>query len=135
MNVGMFVANLPACHPLLKHAISHFTSWTGTGSRSLSYGKSKKAGAQRLSRDPASKHWMELDEQPSETNRSHGATKGSKGPGVETRIYGDMDTYVRSSQDGYDNSGRVNADGATHDGFQVNIHREIKLEVNHWSRS
>lgn len=135
MNVGMFVANLPACHPLLKHAISRFTSWTGTGSRTLSYGKSKKPGGQRLSRDPASKHWLELDEQPSDTKRSFIGTKGSKGPGVETRIYGDMDTCARPSQDGYDDSGRVIVDGTNHDGLHVSVHREIKMEVNHWSRS
>ncbi|KAE8838611.1 hypothetical protein PTNB73_03371 [Pyrenophora teres f. teres] len=139
MNVGMFVANLPACHPLLKHAISQFSSWTGgSGSRSLSYGKSKKLGAQRLSRDPASKHWMELEEQPEEGRKGHGGgSKGSKGPpGVETRIYGDLDTGIRGSMDGgNDGSGRTSADGVRRDGLHVSVHREIKMEVNHWSRS
>ncbi|EDU45220.1 predicted protein [Pyrenophora tritici-repentis Pt-1C-BFP] len=139
MNVGMFVANLPACHPLLKHAISQFSSWTGgSGSRSLSYGKSKKLGAQRLSRDPASKHWVELEEQPDDGRGCNGGgTKGSKGsPGVETRIYGELDTTVRGSMDGGDDgSGRMTVEGVRRDGMHVSVHREIKMEVNHWGRS
>ncbi|RMZ73867.1 cation-transporting atpase 4 [Pyrenophora seminiperda CCB06] len=147
MNVGMLVANLPACHPLLKYAIATFSSWTssisgGSHNRHLSKKLDGGGGGQRISsRDLASKksYWLELDEQPQSGNSSKrsflsgggGGTKSFKGQGVETRIYGEVDgTYGRSSLD----DGRTTTAGTRQDRFLVNVHREIKREVDCWPR-
>jgi hypothetical protein len=91
MNVGMFVANLPACRPILTNLISHFSSsFRSRSGPSHNYGSSKKPYARGSLRggDPASKHWMELDERPESTGLNNHLSNKSKDVGVETKIYG-----------------------------------------------
>lgn len=91
MNVGMFVANLPACRPILTNLISHFSSsFRSRSGPSHNYGSSKKPYARGSLRggDPASKHWMELDERPESTGLNNHLGNKSKDVGVETKIYG-----------------------------------------------
>ncbi|EOA84170.1 uncharacterized protein SETTUDRAFT_92484 [Exserohilum turcica Et28A] len=132
MNVGMFVANLPACHPLLKHAIARFSTWTGNSasgrSNDFSSGgfRSKKHSPHaRGASTGASKQWLELDdnhhhhahggdlEAAAKSNNTTGSgnkfmTGKTKDVGVETKIYGDLDDYSNNSQE----------DMATDDGSQ-----------------
>ena len=133
MNVGMLVANLPACRPLLERIISHFTSWTGSGSRSFGAGKkSHVRGTSRTATNGASKQYLELDERP-ESTTLHGFLKnGHKagGTGVETRIYGDLDGGSSISLDRDDGSQKHIVGKPSADGFHVNVHTDFKMTVS-----
>ncbi|PSN73342.1 hypothetical protein BS50DRAFT_629381 [Corynespora cassiicola Philippines] len=71
MNVGMLIANLPACRPLLEKMLSRLSSFTGSRGKSAQY-----AG------NSAPKHYYELDEP------DHKKKLNTKQSGMETRIYG-----------------------------------------------
>jgi hypothetical protein len=112
MNIGMLVANLPACRPLLEGIIQRFSSWTGSGSRSFGGGKkSHGRGTSLAGTNPVSKQYLELGERPESTTLQNYLSSGHKKSrtGVETRIYGDLDRDI--------------------DGFRVNVHKDFKVEV------
>ncbi|KAF1348398.1 hypothetical protein EJ07DRAFT_184945 [Lizonia empirigonia] len=115
MNVGMLVANLPACRPLLERMISHFSSWTGSGSRSFGAGKKSHArDTARNGANGASKQYLELDGR----------------YGVETRIYGDLDGDDSISLDRDDGSHKHIWQKSSADGFHVNVHKDFKMEFS-----
>jgi hypothetical protein len=125
MNVGMFVANLPACRPLLTNLITHFSSWSGSRSHP-SNGYSKKQHARASIRaGPGSKQWMELGERP----ENH-STSRSKSVGVETKIYGDLDEFDNTSLDNEDSDRRYGDKRPSGDGLQVNIQKDFRVEVS-----
>lgn len=133
MNIGMLVANLPACRPLLERMISRFSSWTGSGSRSFGAGKKSHArGTSRTGGNGASKQYLELDERPESTTLQNYLKNGNKttGTGVETRIYGDLDGDSSVSLDRDDGSQKHIVNKASVDGFAVNVHRDFKVEVS-----
>ncbi|RAR04067.1 cation-transporting atpase 4 [Stemphylium lycopersici] len=161
MNVGMFVANLPACHPLLKHLIARFSTWTGTGnSRDFSSpsghndnningggNNRSRSTRRRLTGQGAGpggitssskKQWMELEDtaRPDSITRNYLGGK-SKGTGVETKIYGDLDDYSNGSDDD-DDDGDARDDGSQKrivgqqqslDGMHVNVQRDFRVEI------
>lgn len=128
MNVGMFVANLPACRPLLERMISRFSSLTGSG---ISGGGSKKRHTRGASRaDPSSKQYLELDERPGSTTNYLKCANKAGGAGVETRIYGDLDADSSLSLERDDGSQKRIVKEASIDGFQVNVRKDFKFEVN-----
>jgi hypothetical protein len=122
MQIGMLVANLPACRPLLEKMIQRFSSWTNSAVRSRS--KNGTSGA-------ASKAYLELDERPKGSYLSQGG-KRSKQVGVETRIYGDtMDdagsvTSLQDSEEGIVKPSKKESI----EGFRVNVHKDFKVEVS-----
>lgn len=147
MNVGMFVANLPACHPLLKHVIARFSTWSGSGSRSYASGIFGGGNKKPHARGPShggpsgitdSKNkWLELDDHghqrpdSSRTNKYLG--NKSKGTGVETKIYGDLDDYNSSesldhADDGSQKRMVVGKKGSL-DGLHVNVQRDFRVEI------
>ena len=133
MNIGMLVANLPACRPLLERMISRFSSWTGSGSRSLGAGKKSHArGTSRTGANGASKQYLELDERPDSTTLQNYLKNGHKtgGTGVETRIYGDLDDDSSDSLDRDDGSQKHIVQKPSGDGFHVNVHKDFKMEVS-----
>jgi hypothetical protein len=132
MNVGMFVANLPACRPILTNLITRFSTWSGSHSRP-SHGLSKKPYARGSLRggDPASKHWMELDERPESTGLKNHLGSKSKEVGVETKIYGDLDEFSNTSLDHDDGSQkRIVSKRPSGDGIQVNVQKDFKVEIS-----
>ncbi|KAJ4331391.1 hypothetical protein N0V95_009891 [Ascochyta clinopodiicola] len=133
MNVGMLVANLPACRPLLERMIVRFSSWTGSASRSLGGGKKAHTrGASRTGANGASKQYLELDERPGSTTLQNYLKNGHKtgGAGVETRIYGDLDGDSSISLDRDDGSQKHIVEKQSVDGFHVNVHKDFKMEVS-----
>lgn len=129
----MLVANLPACRPLLESMISHFSSWTGSGSRSFGGGKkSHAASTSRTGGNPASKQYLELDERPGSTTLQNYLKDGSKtgATGIETRIYGDLDNDSSLSLDRDDGSQKHIVQKASVDGFHVNVQKDFKMEVS-----
>lgn len=133
MNVGMLVANLPACRPLLERMISHFSSWTGSGSRSFGGGKKSHArDTARNGANGASKQYLELDERPGSTTLQAYLKNGHKtgGTGVETRIYGDIDGDDSISLDRDDGSRKHILQKSSADGFHVNVHKDFKMEFS-----
>ncbi|RYN30192.1 hypothetical protein AA0113_g9186 [Alternaria arborescens] len=133
MNVGMFVANLPACRPILTNLISHFSSsFRSRSGPSHNYGSSKKPYARGSLRggDPASKHWMELDERPESTGLNNHLGNKSKDVGVETKIYGDLDEISNISSERDDGSQkRIVNKRPSGDGIQVNVQKDFKVEI------
>ncbi|EUC46767.1 hypothetical protein COCMIDRAFT_25245 [Bipolaris oryzae ATCC 44560] len=142
MNVGMFVANLPACHPLLKHAIARFSTWSGSNSRSYSSGifgsKKPHPGGPSASNAIDSKNkWLELDDQQqqqrpeSSRTRNYLSNKG-KGTGVETKIYGDLEDYgSEESLDARDDGSQKRiVKKPSLDGLQVNVQKDFRVEVS-----
>jgi hypothetical protein len=123
MNVGMFVANLPACRPLLTSLISHFSSWSGSRSNvSRSYAKKQHVrGSMRAG--PASKQWMELDERPEDRSGNK-----SRGVGVETKIYGDLDEFT--NLDYYDGDQKHAGKRPSGDGLQVSVQKDFRVEIS-----
>jgi hypothetical protein len=133
MNVGMLVANLPACRPLLERMISRFSSWTGSGSRSFGAGKKSHArGPSRAATAGASKQYLELDERPGSTTLQNYLKNGGKtqGTGVETRIYGDLEGDSSLSLDRDDGSQKHIVEKPSSDGFHVNVHKDFKMEIS-----
>lgn len=132
MNIGMLVANLPACRPLLERMIQRFSSWTGSGSRSFGGGKkSHTRGTSLAGANPTSKKYLELDERPESTtlqNYLQNANKKSR-TGVETRIYGDLDRDSSVSLDRDDGSQKHIINKQSADGFRVNVHKDFTVEV------
>ncbi|KAG9203515.1 hypothetical protein G6514_002883 [Epicoccum nigrum] len=132
MNIGMLVANLPACRPLLEGMIQRFSSWTGSGSRSFGGGKkSHGRGTSLAGTNPVSKQYLELDERPESTTLQNYLTSGNKKSrtGVETRIYGDLDRDSSGSFEHDDSSRKQIMDKSSIDGFRVNVHKDFKVEV------
>ncbi|KAH6611820.1 hypothetical protein C7974DRAFT_445679 [Boeremia exigua] len=127
MNIGMLVANLPACRPLLERMISRMSSWTGSGSRSFGAGKKSRATAA----NGASKQYLELDERPGSTTLQNYLNNGNKTgkTGVETRIYGDLDAESSISLDRDDGSQKQIVNKSSVDGIQVSVHKDFKMEV------
>jgi len=127
MNVGMFVANLPACRPLLTNFISHFSSWSGSHSNP-SGGYSKKQNPRGSIRaGPGSKQWMELNERPE--NHSHSGSK-PKSVGVETKIYGDLDEYSNTSLEHVDGDQKRGGQRPSGDGLQVSVQKDFRVEIS-----
>jgi hypothetical protein len=112
MQIGMLVANLPACRPLLERLIQRFSTWSSSVQRSRS----------RTGTTPAaSKAYLELDENPHSTRRTK--------PGVETRIYGDTiddETSLHESEEGIVKPSKK----GSLDTFRVNVHHDFKVEVS-----
>lgn len=132
MNIGMLVANLPACRPLLEGMIQRFSSWTGSGSRSFGGGKkSHGRGTSLAGTNPVSKQYLELGERPESTTLQNYLTSGHKKSrtGVETRIYGDLDRDSSGSFEHDDSSRKQIMDKSSIDGFRVNVHKDFKVEV------
>lgn len=132
LNIGMLVANLPACRPLLERMIHRFSSWTGSGSRSFGGGKKSHAqGTSRTGVPGASKQYLELDERPGSTTLQNYLTNGKKtsGTGVETRIYGNLDGDSSISLDRDDESQKNIVEKQSADGFHVNVQKDFKMEV------
>lgn len=132
MQIGMLVANLPACRPLLERMINRFSSWTGSGSRSFGGGKkSHTRGTSLAGTNPVTKQYLELDERPSSTTLQNYLTNGHKKSrtGVETRIYGDLDRDSSAELDRDDGSQKHIMNKESVDGFRVNVHQEFKVEV------
>jgi hypothetical protein len=126
MNVGMFVANLPACRPILESLISRFSAITHSG---ISGGTKKHArGPSRA--DPSAKQYLELDERPDSTTCYLNGHNKTKGTGVETRIYGDLDADSSLDIERDDGSQKRIVKEASIDGFQVNVRKDFKFEVN-----
>ena len=137
MNIGMLVANLPACRPLLERMIKHFSSWTGNGSRSFGGGeKSHTRGTSRAAGNGTSKQYLELDERPGSTTLQNYLTNGKKmgNTGVETRIYGDLDGDSSISLDRDDGSQKHIVQKQSVDGFHVNVHKDFKVEITRGSK-
>lgn len=133
MNIGMLVANLPACRPLLERMISRFSSWTGSGSRSLGGGKKSHArGTSHAAANGTSKQYLELDDRPGSTTLQNYLKNGNKtnATGVETRIYGDLDGDSSLSLDRDDGSQKNIVNKASVDGFAVNVHKDFKVEFS-----
>lgn len=133
MNVGMLVANLPACRPLLERMLARFSSWTSSGSRSFGAGKKSHTRAtSRTGANGASKQYLELDERPGSTTLQNYLKNGNKagGTGVETRIYGDLDGDSSISLDRDDGSQKHIMQKASADGLHVNVHKDFKMEVS-----
>jgi hypothetical protein len=123
MNVGMFVANLPACRPILENLISRFSAITHSG---ISGGTKKHTrGASRA--DPK---YLELDERPDSTTCYLNGHNKVGGTGVETRIYGDLDADSSLDLERDDGSQKRIVKQASIDGFQVNVRKDFKFEVN-----
>jgi hypothetical protein len=85
--------------------------------------------------DPASKHYLELDERPGSTTLTNYLKSGNKASattGVETRIYGDLNA------DSSDESLDLEDDGSqkrivgklSAEGWNVNVHRDFKMEIS-----
>lgn len=131
MNVGMLVANLPACRPLLERALSHMSSWTNSAvGRRLS--QKDKTGATRPTVG-VNKTYLELDERPESKNlKSYLSSHGNKsGAGIETRIYGrDLDNDSILSLDRDDGSQKriveVRGSGSMH----VNVQKDFYMEID-----
>ena len=143
MNVGMFVANLPACHPLLKHAIARFSTWSGSNSRSYASGifgpKKPHAGGPSASNAIDSKNkWLELDDQQQQQQRPESSrtrnylSNKSKETGVETKIYGDLEDYgSEESLDARDDGSQKRiVKKASLDGLQVNVQKDFRVEIS-----
>ncbi len=133
MNIGMLVANLPACRPLLERMIARFSTWTGSGSRSLGGGKKSHGRAtSRTAPNSGSKKYLELDERPGSTTLQNYLNNGhnTKGTGVETRIYGDLDNDSSISLDRDSGSQKHIMNKPSADGFQVSVRQDFKMEVS-----
>lgn len=132
MNIGMLVANLPACRPLLERMIQHFSSWTGSGSRSFGGGKKTHTrGTSLAGANVTSKRYLELDERPESTTLQNYLRNGHKksSTGVETRIYGDLDKDSSVSLDRDDGSQKHIMNKSSVDGFRVNVQKDFTMEV------
>ncbi|TLD23852.1 hypothetical protein PspLS_06334 [Pyricularia sp. CBS 133598] len=87
VGIGLLVANLPACRPLLERALSRLTSFTGSKGKTLGHTGGDPETAGKAS-------YLELGEQPGVHggrkggSRAVGTETGSSNYGVETRIYG-----------------------------------------------
>ncbi|KAI6358940.1 hypothetical protein MCOR25_007205 [Pyricularia grisea] len=97
VGVGLLVANLPACRPLLERALSRLTSFTGS--------KGKTLGPTNDPETARKASYLELGEQPGThggggkkgaNSRAVGTETGTSNYGVETRIYGRDDTRGQS---------------------------------------
>lgn len=130
MNIGMLVANLPACRPLLERMISNLSSWTGSAGRS--FGAGKKSQAHSTPVNGVSKQYLELDERPESTTLQNYLKTGGKtnNTGVETRIYGNLDGDSSISLDRDDGSQKNIVNKQSVDGFQVNVHKDFKMEIS-----
>jgi hypothetical protein len=132
MNVGMFVANLPACRPLLERVITHFSSsFSSSRTRHPTNGANTRGTS---STNAASKHYFELEDQrPASTTLANYLKSGNKagGTGVETRIYGDIDASDSDSFDLEDGESRKRiVKESSFDGFCVNVHKDFRMEVS-----
>ncbi|KAK2748187.1 cation-transporting atpase 4, partial [Colletotrichum kahawae] len=114
VGIGMLVANLPACRPLLERALSRLTSFTGSKNKS--------------SKDPAASgavknSYLELGER---DPTKKGTTNASRS-GVETRVYGrDMDgNSSESLPDDHSQKQIVNKGGLG----AIRVQREFGMEV------
>jgi hypothetical protein len=132
MNVGMFVANLPACRPLLERVISHFSSsLSSSRTRHPTNGPNTRGASQA---NPASKHYLELDERPGSTTLTNYLKSGSKAggtTGVETRIYGHLeaDSSSESLELKDDRSQKRIVGKQSAEGWNVNVQRDFKMEI------
>ncbi|TLS26468.1 hypothetical protein PpBr36_04193 [Pyricularia pennisetigena] len=86
VGIGLLVANLPACRPLLERALSRLTSFTGS--------KGKTLGPTADPETAGKASYLELGEQlggrggRKGSGRAVGTETGTSNYGVETRIYG-----------------------------------------------
>lgn len=133
MNIGMLVANLPACRPLLERMIAQFSSWTGSASRSFGAKKGQSHGvSSRITPGVgASKQYLELDERPGSTTLRNYLKNGNKAgvTGVETRIYGDLNSSSLSLER-EDSSQKNILKQQSMDRFQVNVQTDFTMEVS-----
>ncbi|CAI0652632.1 hypothetical protein CGCSCA4_v003693 [Colletotrichum siamense] len=114
VGIGMLVANLPACRPLLERALSRLTSFTGSKNKS--------------SKDPAASgavknSYLELGER----DPTKKGTANASRSGVETRVYGrDMDgNSSESLPDDHSQKQIVNKGGLG----AIRVQREFGMEV------
>lgn len=78
VGIGLLVANLPACRPLLESAIAAFASSIGSGNKSAKTGATSAAGKNS---------YLELGERDPNAASRKGHSMASRG-GVETQVYG-----------------------------------------------
>ncbi|KAL0937034.1 cation-transporting atpase 4 [Colletotrichum truncatum] len=114
VGIGMLVANLPACRPLLERALSRLTSFTGSKNKS--------------SKDPATSaavknSYLELGERDTASKKTANASRS----GVETRVYGrDMDgNSSESLPDDHSQKQIVSKGGLG----AIRVQREFGMEV------
>ncbi|KAJ0299798.1 hypothetical protein COL5a_005159 [Colletotrichum fioriniae] len=114
VGIGMLVANLPACRPLLERALARLTSFTGSKNKS--------------SKDPAASaavknSYLELGERdPTRKNISQASRSG-----VETRVYGrDLGDISSDSLPDDHSQKRI----VTKSGFgAIRVQKEFGMEV------
>ncbi|TID20967.1 hypothetical protein E6O75_ATG05732 [Venturia nashicola] len=134
VNVGMFVANLPACRPILEQIVRRSTSWTSSVSHTRSGGESR-CYTTRRSRpcDSTPEQWA-LEERPVSSKLQNYLKNGQKtgNVGVRTRIYGDADEGSSITSDHLDGGSQKNMvrKVSEDDRFHVNIHKDFRMEVS-----
>lgn len=135
VNIGMFVANLPACRPILEQLFIRFSSWTGSASRSHGGGKprGRTTGKSQPGGDGTSEQYV-LEERPGSSTLQNYLRNGHKtsNVGVETRIYGDLDGESSISLDHVDDGSQnhIVQRVSEEDRFQVNVHKDFRVEVS-----
>lgn len=134
MNVGMFVANLPACRPFLEQFITRFSSWSGSASRSQGGGKTLQAhSTSHSAAHGTSEQYLELGDRPGSSTLQSYLRNGhtANDVGVETRIYGDLDGSSSISLDRFGEGSQKNiVERSSDEGFRVNVHKDFKIEVS-----
>lgn len=133
VNVGMLVANLPACRPVLEQLIRRFSSRTGSASHTLSGGRSGGHTTRKSRLDDNTSEQYVLEERPRSVTLQdflrYGHNTGKVG--LQTRIYSDLDEESSNTMDHLDNGSQKNIVQrvSEDDRFRVNIHRDFKMEV------
>ncbi|KAE9973419.1 hypothetical protein EG328_004415 [Venturia inaequalis] len=133
VNVGMFVANLPACRPILERAITRPFSRTGSTSNTRSDGKSRGLSTRKSRLDDNTSDQYVLDERPESSTLQDYLRNGHKSGniGVHTTIYGDADEESSITMDHWsDISQRNMVRKASEDGrIHVNVQKDFTMEV------
>ncbi|OLN97675.1 hypothetical protein CCHL11_09157 [Colletotrichum chlorophyti] len=114
VGIGMLVANLPACRPLLERMLSRLTSFTGSKNKST-----KEAAASGAVKNS----YLELGERdPTKKNTSNASRAG-----VETRVYGQElgDVSSESLPDDHSQKRIVSRSGFG----AIRVQREFGMEV------
>ncbi|KAK7992118.1 hypothetical protein PG996_012866 [Apiospora saccharicola] len=116
VGIGLLVANLPACRPLLERCITAFAS-------TISGNKSSKTAAA----DAAKNSYLELGERDPVSGSKKGQSTGSRG-GVETQIYG---TYLNDGSSESLPPPANSQERIVHKQSQgqIHVHREFGMEV------
>lgn len=112
VGIGMLVANLPACRPILERALARFTSFTG----------SKNKSSQPPTSTGGKKNYLELDERLSRKNM-----EGAKRNTLETKVYG-RDLEQVSSESLVDDGSQKGIVGKQSMGA-IRVHTDFGIQV------